>query len=296
MYGQISANKWKSAALVGAFVLLVLAIGYVFGRATGWGPAGLVLALVVAFFMAWGSYWYSDRIVLSMSRARPVSKETEPYIVNTVEGLAIAAGLPVPAAYVIEDPAPNAFATGRDPKHAAIAVTRGLIEKLDRLELEGVIAHELAHVRNYDTLVTTLAAVLAGTIALLSDWMLHSFWWGAGRRDSREGGGQSQAVFMLLGLALALLAPVAAVMMQMAVSRRREFLADANGALLTRYPPGLASALRKIAGDTDKLSVANKATATLFIYNPLKDYGGGMNRLFDTHPSIEERIRRLEAM
>lgn len=281
---------------MGVFVVLVAAIGYVFGQAMDWSYWGLVVAMGVSFAMAWGSYWYSDKIVLSMSRARPVDRDREPYIVNTIEGLAIAAGLPVPKAYVIDDPAPNAFATGRNPENAAIAVTTGLVEKLDRLELEGVIAHELAHVKNYDTLVQTLAAVLAGTVVLLSDWMLRSFWWGGGRRRDNEGGGQLQAVFMVVGLVLALLAPVFALLIQMAISRKREFLADANGALLTRYPAGLAGALKKIAGDHNKLRSANKATASLYIYNPLKDYRAGMNSLFNTHPPIEERIRRLEGM
>lgn len=297
MYDQIATNKFRSAALMGVFVLLVALIGYVFGQAMHWSYWGLVVALVVSFGMAWGSYWYSDKIVLSMSHARPVDRDREPYIVNTIEGLAIAAGLPVPKAYVIDDPAPNAFATGRNPENAAIAVTTGLVAKLDRLELEGVIAHELSHVKNYDTLVQTLAAVLAGTVVLLSDWMLHSFWWGGGRRrGDGEGGAQLQLVFMLAGLVLALLAPMFAVLIQMAISRKREFLADANGALLTRYPAGLASALKKIAGDSNKLRVANKATASLYIYNPLKDYRAGMNSLFNTHPPIEERVRRLEAM
>lgn len=295
MYDQISNNKWRSAGLIVVFVLLVMAIGYVFGQVTNWGYTGLVLAAVVAFGMAWGSYWYSDRIVLSMSRARPVDKQTEPYIVNTVEGLAIAAGLPVPRAYVIDDPAPNAFATGRDPEHAAVAVTTGLVSKLDRLELEGVIAHEMSHIKNRDTLVQTLTAVLAGTVALLSDWMLRSMWWGGGRRRDNEGG-QLQIVFIVLGLVLAILAPLFAALIQMAVSRKREYLADANGALLTRYPKGLADALRKISADPAKLRVANKATESLYIANPLKDHGGAVNALFNTHPPIEERIKRLEAM
>lgn len=277
------------------FVLLVGLIGWVFGEATGWGVGGLVVALIVAFAMAFGSYWFSDRIVLRISKARPVDKMREPYIVNTVEGLAIAAGLPVPDAYVIDDPAPNAFATGRDPEHAAIALTTGLVEKLDRLELEGVIGHELAHIKNRDTLVQTLAAVLAGTVTLLSEWLIHSFWWG-GRRRSSRGGGQVGLFIALVGLALAVLAPIFAAMIQMAISRKREYLADASSALLTRYPPGLAGALRKIASDTHRLDVANKATESMYIYNPLKDYGGGMNRLFETHPPVEERIRRLEAM
>jgi heat shock protein HtpX len=247
--------------------------------------------------MAWGSYWYSDRIVLSMSRARPVDRDREPYLVNLVEGLSIAAGLPQPKAYVIDDPAPNAFATGRNPDNAAIAVTTGLMEKLDRAELEGVVAHELAHIKNYDTLIQTMAAVLAGTVVLLSDWMIRSFFWGRNRRRSDQGGGGAQIIFVLIGLALAILAPLFAALIQMSISRKREYLADANGALLTRYPPGLASALRKIAADSNRLSVANKATESLYIYNPLRDYSrGGMNALFNTHPPIEDRIERLEGM
>jgi heat shock protein HtpX len=297
VYDQISSNKVRSGLLVVVFIILVGLVGWVFGRVTGFGDWGLLIAALIAVAMSWGSYWYSDKIVLAMSHARPVSKETEPYIVNTVEGLAIAAGVPVPAAYVIDDPAPNAFATGRDPKHAAIAVTTGLIQKMDRLELEGVIAHELSHVKNYDTLVSTLAAVLAGTIVLLSDWMLRSFWWGGGRRrNNSEGDGGLTVVFALVGLVLAILAPLVAVLIQMAVSRQREYLADANGALLTRYPPGLASALRKIGADPNPLAVANKATAALWIENPLRDHGGRLNALFDTHPPLEDRIRRLEAM
>lgn len=295
MYEQIAANKLRSAALIGVFVLLVALVGYVFGQATDWGYLGLALALVVAFLMAWGSYWYSDRIVLAISRARPVDRETEPYLVNTVEGLAIAAGLPVPRAYVIDDPAPNAFATGRNPENAAVAVTSGLLALMNRQELEGVLAHELSHVKNYDTLVQTLAAVLAGTVTLVSEWMLRSFWWGGGRRRDGEGA-QFQAIMLLLALALAVLAPIAAMLIQMAISRKREYLADASAAMLTRYPPGLASALRKIAADPHRLRVANKATESLYIANPLKDYGGGLNALFNTHPPIEERIRRLEAM
>lgn len=299
MYDQISSNKWKSVALVAVFVLLVLGVGWAFGYATNWGNGGLVLALLVASVSAWGSYWYSDRIVLAVSHARPVSKETEPYLVNVVEGLAIAAGLPVPAAYVIDDPAPNAFATGRNPEHAAIAVTTGLVQKLDRLELEGVVAHEMSHIKNYDTLVQTLAAVMAGTVVLLSEWMLRSWWWGGGRR--RGGDGETSAIgaaLAVIALVLLLLSPLFASLIQMAISRKREYLADANGALLTRYPAGLAGALRKIAADTNRLSVANKATEPLYIYNPLKDIrdGKGLNALFNTHPPIEERIRRLESM
>lgn len=294
MYDQISSNKFKSAALITVFVLLVALIGYVFGQATDWGYFGLVLALVVAFVMSWGSYWYSDKIVLSMSRARPVDRTVEPYLVNTVEGLAIAAGLPVPRAYVIDDPAPNAFATGRNPDNAAIAVTTGLVQMMNRQELEGVLAHELAHIKNYDTLIQTLAAVLAGSVTLISEWMLRSFWWGG--RDRDRDSGQFGAIMMVAAIVLALLAPLAATLIQLAISRKREYLADASAAMLTRYPPGLAGALRKIGGDRNILKVASKATESLYIVNSLKARGGAMNALFNTHPPLEDRIARLEAM
>jgi heat shock protein HtpX len=302
-YDQMSANKLRTVLLMTVFALLVLLVGYVAGRMMGIGWWGLVIAGVLALVMSWGSYWWSDSLVLSMSGARPADKDAGPrdaYILNAVEGLAIAAGLPAPKAYVIDDPAPNAFATGRDPQHAAVAVTTGLLDKLDRQELEGVIAHELSHVRNRDTLVTTVAVVLAGTIVLLSDfmrsWFRFGWMFGGGDDDSDGDSGGGNAIWLLIGLALAILAPLAALMLQMAVSRKREYLADANGALLTRYPDGLASALRKIASDPVPLRSANKATASLWIYNPLKDHKGAMNSLFETHPPIEERIRRLEAM
>lgn len=294
MWDQISSNKRKSVALVAVFIALVALVGYVFGQATDWGYFGLVLALGVAFVMSWGSYWFSDKIVLSMSRARPVDRDVEPYLVNTVEGLAIAAGLPVPRAYVIDDPAPNAFATGRNPENAAVAVTSGLLAMMNRQELEGVLAHELSHIKNYDTLLQTLAAVLAGSVTLISEWMMRSFWWGG--RDRDRDSGQLGAIVMIVAIVLALLSPLAATLIQMAISRKREFLADASAAMLTRYPPGLASALRKIGGDQNQLRVANKATESLYIVNPLKAHGGGMNSLFNTHPPLAERIALLEAM
>jgi len=296
VYDQIASNKLRSTALIVVFVLLVALIGFVFGQATDWGYLGLVLALVVAFVMSWGSYWYSDRIVLALSHARPVARETEPYVVNTVEGLAIAAGLPVPRAYLIDDPAPNAFATGRNPENAAIALTTGLVQMMNRQELEGVIAHELSHIKNYDTLLQTLAAVLAGSVTLISEWMLRSFWWGGGRRRNSEAG-QLGAIMMIAALVLAILSPIAASLIQLAISRRREFLADASAAMLTRYPPGLAGALRKIGADPNQLRSANKATESLYIANPLKaQRAGGMNALFNTHPPLADRIARLEAM
>ncbi len=251
-----------------------------------------VPALLFALMMAWGSYYYSDRIVLGMSQAHPVEKKEEPYLWNTVEGLSIAAGLPAPRLYLIEDSAPNAFATGRDPQHAAIAVTRGLLEKMDRLELEGVVGHEMSHIGNYDIRFMTLVTVLVGTVVLLSDWMLRSLWYGR-RRGGRSRG---HPILLLVGLAFVILSPIIAQSMKLALSRRREFLADATGAMLTRYPEGLASALEKLAADTEPLEVANKATAHLYIINPLTEHKGWANTMFSTHPPVEERVKRLRAM
>jgi len=298
MYEQISRNKWKSAGLVFFFVCFIFVLTWVFEEVTGWGRGGLVLAVVVAMTMAIGGYYSSDKIVLAISRARPVTKEEYPYLYNVVEGLSIAAGIPVPRCYVIEDTAPNAFATGRDPKNSVICVTTGILEKLNRVELEGVIAHEMSHIRNYDVRLQTVVVVMAGVVALLSDWILRSFLWGGGRRRGNrdKGAGGAGAIMILIGLVLALLSPMIAKLIQLAVSRKREFLADASAALLTRYPAGLASALRKISADTEPLEAANKATAHLYIVNPLKNVKGAVNKLFSTHPPIEERITALEKM
>ena len=294
MYNQIASNKRRSYLLIFFFILIIAAIGYVFSLYTQWGYGALVAAVVIAIVMSWGSYYYSDQIVLGMSGAVPVTKEQEPHLWNTVEGLSMAAGLPMPRLYVIEDTAPNAFATGRDPQHAALAVTRGLLDKMNRLELEGVVGHEMAHIRDYDIRFMMLVSVLVGTVVLLSDWMLRSLWYGRGRRSGDRGGGSG--ILMLIGLIFVILSPIIAQLMQLALSRRREFLADAEGARLTRYPEGLASALEKIAADTEPLEVANKATAHLYIYNPLRDHGGWLNGLFGTHPPVEERVKRLREM
>lgn len=255
------------------------------------------MAVIVAIAMTFGSYYASDKIVLAISRARPVEKEEYPYLYNVVEGLAIAAGLPKPRCYIIDDSAPNAFASGRNPQNSVIVVTTGLLEKLNRVELEGVIAHEMSHIKNYDVLVQTLTVVMVGVVALLSDWLLRSFFWGGGRRKgSSRGRGSAAAIFIIVGLILALFSPLISQLIHFAISRKREFLADANGAFLTRYPPGLASALKKLDADTEPLEVANKATAHLYIVNPLKDLKGKVNKLFSTHPPIEERIAALEKM
>jgi len=298
MFDQIGSNRRRSFFILFLFVVMVCAVGYGFGLYLNLGQysfAPVAVAAAVSLLMAWGSYYYSDKIVLSMSAARPVTKEQEPYLWNTVEGLAIAAGLPMPRPYIIEDTAPNAFATGRDPKHAAIAVTRGLLDKLNRLELEGVIGHEMSHIQNYDIRFMTLVVVLVGTIVLLSDSMMRMLWWGGGRRrGGRSSGGAG--ILALVGLVFVILSPIIAQLMQLALSRRREFLADASGAALTRYPEGLASALEKIAADPEPLEVANKATAHLYIWNPLKEHGGWLNAMFSTHPPVEERVKRLREM
>jgi heat shock protein HtpX len=299
MYEQITRNKWRSFFLILFFLCLIFALSWAFGELTGWGTEGLIVAVVIAVAMTFGSYYASDKIVLAISRARPVKKEDYPYLYNVVEGLAIAAGLPKPRCYVIDDTAPNAFASGRNPENSVIVVTTGLLQKLNRAELEGVIAHEMSHIKNYDVLVQTLAVVMVGVVALLSDWTLRTFFWGGGRRRSRErsgGGGNAAAIFVVVALVLAILSPLVAQLLRLAISRKREFLADANGALLTRYPPGLASALKKLSADREPLEAANKATAHLYIVNPLKDFKGKVNKLFSTHPPIEERIAALEKM
>jgi heat shock protein HtpX len=296
MWEQITSNKVKSGLLVGFFVIFVIFLGWLFGETTVWGPYAPILAAIIAGVGAFVSWYNSDKIVLAISKARPVSKSEYPHLYHSVEGLAIAAGVPTPAMYVINDSAPNAFATGRDPEHSAIAVTTGLLEKLNRTELEGVIGHEMAHIADRDTLLMTITVVLVGSVALVSDWMLRSFLWGGRRRGRSSGGGQAGAILMLLALVLAVLAPIIAQLIRLAISRRREFLADANSARLTRYPEGLASALEKIASDRDPLEVANKATAHLYIENPLKEHKGGINKLFSTHPPVGERIAALRAM
>ncbi len=296
IYDAVAANRWRTVALITVFTGLLIALGYVVGEvfAPGGGVAMVPAALGLSGVSATASYFAGDKLVLAQSQARELAPGEETQLRNIVETLSIGLGIPPPRIYLIDDTAPNAFATGRDPKHASIAVTRGLIDKLDRTEMEGVIAHELSHVGNHDIRVMLLVTVLVGTIALLSDWMFRSFAWGGGRRGRDRGGGGG--IILIIAIALAILTPIIATVIQLAVSRQREYLADASGALLTRYPPGLASALRKIAADTEALEVANKATASLYFANPLKDAPRAMDGLFDTHPPIAERIRRLEAM
>ncbi|MBU6414756.1 M48 family metallopeptidase [Patescibacteria group bacterium] len=282
------------------FFVFVIAVGWIFSQALQ-SPGILYFAVLFSVIMNITSYWYSDKIALAINGAKPVAEKDNPELYRIVENLAITAGLPSPKIYIIQDASPNAFATGRDKYHAAVAVTSGLLERLDRTELEAVLSHELSHIGNRDTLVSTVVVVLAGLVALLSNWFLRwSFWGGMSRRSNDEGdSGQIQAIFMLVGLIFAILAPLVATLIQLAVSRRREFLADASGVLLTRYPDGLISALKKIASDPSPMRSANTATAHLYFENPFKaDSGKGQRipwlvKLFMTHPPVEERINAL---
>ena len=297
IYDAAAANRWRTLLLIAVFTALIAVLAYFVGEyfAPGGGVAALPFAFAISTGSALVSYFAGDKLILAQSQARELGPSEEPQLRNIVEALALGLGVPSPKIYVIEDSAPNAFATGRDPQHASIAVTRGLLDKLDRTELEGVIAHELSHVGNRDIRVMVLVTVLVGTVALLADWMWRSFFWTQGGRRDRDRGGAG-AIIAVIAIALAVLTPIIAGLIQLAVSRQREYLADASGALLTRYPPGLASALRKIAADKEPLEVANKATASLYIANPLKDAPAFFDHLSDTHPPIEERIKRLEAM
>jgi heat shock protein HtpX len=299
MYKEIAANKRTSFLLIAIFAVLIVALGYVLGEVVwqGSGYYAVPIAVVIAIVMTMVSYYKSDSIVLTLSRARPADKREYPYLVNTVEGLAISAGLPMPRCYVIDDTAPNAFATGRDPQHAVICVTSGLLEKMNRQEVEGVIGHEMGHIKNYDIRLQMLVAVMVGIVVLMADFMRRWFWWGGGRRRrSSSSSGGIGLIVMVVALVLAILAPLFAMLIRMAISRRREFLADASGAMLTRYPEGLANALEKIAADTEPLEAANRATAHLYIVNPFKGAGAWTANLFNTHPPIAERVRRLREM
>jgi heat shock protein HtpX len=295
VYSEISSNKRKTALLITFFLVLIIGLGYVFARSYN-APGLLPLAVAISVGMSLVSYFYSDKIVLRMSGAKEIKRQDDPELYRTVENLSIAAGLPTPKVYLIQDTALNAFATGRDPKHAVVAITTGLRDQLTKPELEGVMAHELSHIGNYDIRLTTIIVVLVGVVALLSDWMLRATMFSRRDRENNQAG----ALLMIVGIVLAILSPIAATLIQLAVSRRREYLADASAALLTRYPAGLASALKKLAVDREPLEVANKATAHLYIVNPLKGHkGDGIGRfasLFQTHPPIEDRISRLEKM
>jgi heat shock protein HtpX len=291
--------------LIVSFVAIVALTVWAFELVVGGGGiTGLGIAAVIAIVVAWGAYWKSDAIALAMSHARPADPTEHARLHNLVEGLCIAGGLPKPRVYVVEDAAPNAFATGRNPRHAAVAVTTGLLEKMNRVELEGVLAHELSHIRNYDILVSTLAVTMVGVVALLADFAFRFLWWGGARHrtDRRGGGGGPQSALAIVGVVLLILLPVVARLMRYAVSRRREALADVTGVSLTRYPPGLISALEKLRDDTTVVHSASRATAHLWIEAPVgrERADGGrlawLNRMFDTHPPIDERIQALREL
>jgi heat shock protein HtpX len=296
IYDRIGKNKRQTWLMMALFVVLVgglaTALSYWFGGT--WQA----LPFIYAGLLAWAlfSYYMSSSIALGVSGAHQVMKEDEPELYRIVENLSIGSGLPMPKVYVIEDSAPNAFATGRDPMHASVAATRGLLDKLDKAELEGVMAHEMSHVGNYDIRVMTITVVLVGIIALLADFAMRWAWFGAGSRRSNRDKGGAAAVVAIVAIALAILAPIAARLISLAISRQREYLADASGALLCRNPDALARALEKISADREPLEVANKATAHLYIENPLKEHTSFLNNLFSTHPPVEERIRLLRAM
>ena len=302
MYEQIAANKRKTVLLIFGAIVLLGAVGYALGLWAGSGVYGLVGAVALAIVLSLASFFGGDRLVLASTRAREVTPQEQARLHNIVEGLSIAAGIPKPRVYVIPEQAPNAFATGRNPEHSSVAVTEGLLATMNRVELEGVIGHELSHVVDRDILVGTIVATLVGAVVLISEFFLRSWWWGGfrGRRGGDSGGGGAEAIVFAIGLVLLVLAPIIGQIVRFAVSRQREFLADAQGALLTRYPPGLASALRKIgAASGIPMHSANNATAHLWLNQPSRIQGEGMGpleKLFNTHPPIEERIRRLEEM
>lgn len=293
LYNQADKNVRLTWGYITGFLVFVIGIGYIFAGAMN-NNVILYIAVIFSIVMSFGSYWWSDKIVLAMSGAKLVTHENGREIYHLVENLCITAGLPVPKIYIIEDTAPNAFATGRDPEHAVICVTTGILAKLEKTELEGVIAHELSHIGNKDILLSTVVVVMVGFVTLLADWFRHWAFWGGKSRDNDSGGGQLRMILMVAAIVLSILAPIAAVLMQLAISRKREFLADADGALLTRYPEGLARALEKISADTEPLEAANRATAHLYIVNPFK--GKKISSLFMTHPPIEERVKVLRGM
>lgn len=291
MYKQIDSNKRKSFFLILVFILVIVGLGWVWGYYYGEGGYFItILAAIFAMLMSAISFFAGDKVALAQSGAKEIKKDDNPYVWRMVENLSITAGVPMPKVYIIDDPAMNAFATGRDPEHSSIALTTGIISGLENEELEGVIAHEMSHIKNYDIRVMMVVIVCVGIVTLMADWLLRSFIWGGKSRDNKNG----NAIVMIVGLVLAILSPLFAKLIQLAVSRKREFLADASGALLTRYPEGLARALEKISYQNQPLRRANKATAHLYISSPFK--GKKVSKLFSTHPPVEERVSELRSM
>lgn len=304
VYESVDANKRRSWVVIGGFVLFVLLASVVIAKGIaayyGYESTGLEftgIAMVISGVMSFASYYWSDSVVLGLAGAKPASKKNDFQFYTVAENLCLASGLPMPKLFVISDSAMNAFATGRDPRHASICATTGLLARLNRTELEGVIGHELSHIGNYDTRLMSIVVVLVGIVTLLGDWLLRASWFGSGRRDRDEG--NSGALFLALGFVFAILSPIIAQLIQLAISRRREFLADASSVKLTRQPSGLISALKKLGADREPLEVANKATAHLYIVNPFKGVHGSLDwfaSLFNTHPPLSDRIKALEQM
>ena len=296
VYDQIAQNKLKTYLFIAGFVAFVAFVAYILGGATDSGPGFAIVALLISSVMSVGSFFWSDKIVLAMTGARPADPQRDFNLVTVTENIAIASGLPKPKVYVIDDPAPNAFATGRDPQHAVVAATTGLVQLLDRTELEGVIAHELGHVKNYDIRLMAVVTVLAGVVVLMVDMFSRSLWFGTRRRDDDRN--SSGAIFLVIGLVISLLAPLIATVMKLAISRKREYLADATGAYLTRNPGALADALIKISADPQRMRNASNATAHLFFTNPFKKQSNGswIASLFNTHPPVEDRVKLLRTM
>ena len=298
IYSQVDSNKNKSTLVIVLFIAFIVTATYIMVRGFGYDLSLVGVALIFSGITSFFSYYFSDKIILAISGAREAKREEFFDFYTVTENLCLSQQMKMPKLYVIEDTAMNAFATGRDPNHAVVCATTGILSRLNRTELEGVIAHELSHVKNYDIRLMSIVTVLVGLVALLADWMLRMSAWGGGRKNRDSDGGQLQIVFFT-GLVLALLSPIIAQLIQLAISRRREFLADASGAAMTKYPEGLASALKKISADQEPLEAANKATAHLYISNPLKNLQGGRSwfaGLFDTHPPVEERIKALRSM
>jgi heat shock protein HtpX len=303
-FHEIARNRRRSWVLVGLVVLILGALGGAIGYASGYGWGGVGVAVAVATLMSLGSYYGGDKLVLASSGAREVPRDAPPdgyrQLVNVVNEMCLAGGQPMPRVYVINDSAPNAFATGRDPRHASLAVTTGLLEKMDREQLQGVVAHEMSHIGNYDIRFTLLVGVLVGSIALLADWFLRFTFWGGGRRggggDRDKGGGGLALVIFVLAIVLAIVAPLAGALVQAAVNRKRESLADVSGVELTRNPTGLARALRTIADDPEVLEAANRATQHLYIVNPIKSFEKRSSSMWDTHPPLAERIAVLRGL
>lgn len=297
IYSQIASNKRKTILIMILFVVFITTLAYIIQKAMNYSIGFTGLLLIIAGCSSLGSYYFSDKLVLATSGARPVKEKENPELYHSVENLCIGAGLPMPQIYMMDEPSPNAFATGRDPKHAVVCVTSGLLQRLTKSELEAVIAHELSHVKNFDTRLMAIVAILVGFVAIMADVFMRNLWFGGMRRD-RDRDSNIQSIFLLVGIVFAILSPVIATLIQLSISRKREYLADASGALLTRYPEALANALEKIAKDPNTVRGATNATAHLYIANPFKgkNTAAWFSSLFDTHPPIEDRIKILRSM